>query len=295
MTSAIVNRLDRDADLTERAMAEYTAREDRELATLLSSERYSLFAGGKRIRPHLVLAFCRLFGGTEEAALPFACAVEMIHTYSLIHDDLPCMDDDDLRRGKPTNHKVYGYATALLAGDSLLTRSFGVAASNPYVNAECARAAVMALSDAAGAFGMIGGQIMDLAGETEEMAEDKLCRLHARKTGALISLSARLGCLAAGVEEDSEEMRVAIAYAERIGLAFQIVDDVLDGVGDEKTLGKSASDAKRNKTTFLSFYSAEQAKAYAAELTAQAVSCLAEYEGSEELTDLAVYLLGRDH
>ena len=161
----IVTRLAENAALVEKTLAALTARQDVDFAEELEAERYALLARAKRVRPTLVLEFCRLFGGKDEAALPFACAVEMIHTYSLIHDDLPCMDDDDMRRGRPTCHKVYGEATALLAGDGLLTRAFGVIASNTEVSADIAREAVLALSCAAGSFGMIGGQVMDLAGE----------------------------------------------------------------------------------------------------------------------------------
>jgi geranylgeranyl diphosphate synthase type II len=296
MTTDIKNRLTEAAALTEDALRAYMAREDEDIKTLLDSERYSLFAGGKRIRPFLTLEFCKLFGGDERAALPFAAAVEMIHTYSLIHDDLPCMDNDDLRRGKPTNHKVFGYSTALLAGDGLLTHAFGVAASNAYVESTAALAAVRALSDAAGEFGMIGGQIIDLYGEEERLSEEKLVKLHTLKTGALIKVSAKMGCLAAGCAEDSPEMAAALEYAARIGLAFQIIDDIMDVTVSEEVLGKSAgSDAENNKTTFMTYYSVDDAKAYATRLTAEAVSAIADYAGSETLTDLAAYLLDRDH
>ncbi len=296
MTTDIKNKLIASAKLTEDALAVYMQRDDEDIKTLLESERYSLFAGGKRIRPFLTLEFCKLFGGDERAALPFAAAVEMIHTYSLIHDDLPCMDDDDLRRGKPTNHKVFGYSTALLAGDGLLTRAFGVAASNPYVDSTAALSAVKALSDAAGEFGMIGGQVIDLYGEEERLSEKTLVKLHTLKTGALIKVSAQMGCLAAGFTEGSPEMEAALEYAAKIGLAFQIIDDIMDVTVSEEVLGKSAgSDAENNKTTFMTYYSVEDAKAYATSLTAEAVSAIADYAGSETLTDLAAYLLDRDH
>ncbi|MBQ8439041.1 MAG: polyprenyl synthetase family protein, partial [Clostridia bacterium] len=179
----------RDATMTEDAMRKYYT-EDEDLKPLLDSERYSLFAGGKRIRPMLALEFCRMFGGEDEAALPFACAVEMIHTYSLIHDDLPCMDNDDMRRGKPTNHKVFGESTALLAGDALLTGAFEAAASNRAVDAEVAVKAVAYLANCAGRYGMVGGQIMDLEGEHKKLSLDELLKLHSLKTGALISAAA---------------------------------------------------------------------------------------------------------
>lgn len=296
MTTDIKNKLTACAKLTEDALSAYMAKEDEDIKTLLESERYSLFAGGKRIRPFLTLEFCKLFGGEERAALPFAAAVEMIHTYSLIHDDLPCMDNDDLRRGKPTNHKVFGYSTALLAGDGLLTHAFGVAADNPYVDSAKALAAVKALSDAAGEFGMIGGQIIDLYGEKEKLSEEKLVKLHTLKTGALIKVCATMGCLAAGCEENSPEMAAALEYAAKIGLAFQIIDDIMDVTVSEEVLGKSAgSDAENGKTTFMTYYSVEDAKAYAAKLTAEAISAISDYAGSEVLTDLAAYLLDREN
>ncbi|MBE6531747.1 MAG: polyprenyl synthetase family protein [Ruminococcaceae bacterium] len=283
-----------DAELVNDVLRGYFARNDEDIKELLESERYSLFAGGKRIRPFLTLEFCKLFGGKAEAALPFGCALEMIHTYSLIHDDLPCMDDDDLRRGKPTNHKVFGYSTALLAGDALLTHAFGVAASNDLVESNAVAQAVKLLSEQAGEFGMVGGQIIDLAGESEKLSLDKLIKLHSMKTGALIRAACLMGVIAAGYPIDSEEAVSAAEYAEKIGLAFQIIDDILDATATEEELGKSVgSDAESNKTTFLSYYSAEEAYAYAGTLTAEAVSAISSYEGSEVLTDFAVYLLDR--
>ena len=295
MTQNIKEKLSASAKLTEAALAECFEEYDGDMGCVLDSEKYSLFAGGKRIRPFLVIEFCKLFGGDERAAVPFAAAIEMIHTYSLIHDDLPCMDNDDLRRGKPTNHKVFGYSTALLAGDALLTRAFGVAASNGNVDAKTALEAIKLLSDAAGDFGMIGGQIIDLEGEREKLSEEKLLKLHALKTGALIKVSAMMGCLAAGCAVDSPEMHAAIDYASGIGLAFQIIDDVIDVTVSEDILGKSGSDAENNKTTFMTYYSVEDAKAYAARLTAEAISAISDYSGSETLTDFAAYLLDRDH
>lgn len=283
-----------DAELVNDVLRGYFARNDEDIKELLESERYSLFAGGKRIRPFLTLEFCKLFGGSAEAALPFGCALEMIHTYSLIHDDLPCMDDDDLRRGKPTNHKVFGYSTALLAGDALLTHAFGVAAANEYVEHGAVNQAVRLLSEQAGEFGMVGGQIIDLAGESEKLSLDKLIKLHSMKTGALIRAACLMGVIAAGYPIDSGEAVSAAEYAEKIGLAFQIIDDILDATATEEELGKSVgSDAESNKTTFLSYYSAEEAYAYAGTLTAEAVSAISSYEGSEVLTDFAAYLLDR--
>lgn len=287
--------MDRDAKMTEHALREYYS-EDEALKSLLDAERYSLFAGGKRVRPLLTLEFCRMFGGSDEAALPFACAVEMIHTYSLIHDDLPCMDNDDLRRGKPTNHKVFGEAVALLAGDALLTGAFEAAASNRAVGAEISAKAVAYLANCAGRYGMVGGQIMDIEGEKKKLSLDELLRLHSLKTGALISAASVLGALAAGIGFSDQAMEKVVTYSENIGLAFQIVDDILDRTGDEKALGKPiGSDAENGKNTFLSFYSVEEAQFYADQLTREAVEAIRDYPGSEALCAFAEWLAARKH
>lgn len=294
MTDEILQLImNRDATMTEDAMRKYYTN-DQDIQILLDSEQYSLFAGGKRIRPMLTLAFCRLFGGEDAAALPFACAVEMIHTYSLIHDDLPCMDNDEMRRGKPTNHKVYGETTALLAGDSLLTGAFEVAASNTVAGAEISAKAVAYLASCAGRYGMIGGQIMDLEGEKKKLSLDQLLKLHSLKTGALISAAAVMGALAAGVDFQDGRMEDVVTYAENIGLAFQIVDDVLDRIGDSKELGKNVgSDAANEKNTFLSFYSVDEAKFYAERLTREAIHAIQKYDDSEVLCALAEWLASR--
>ena len=289
----LTERLAANAALVEATLAALTAEEDADFATELAAERYSLFSRAKRIRPTLVLEFCRLFGGRDEAALPFAAAVEMVHTYSLIHDDLPCMDDDDLRRGRPTCHKAFGEATALLAGDGLLTRAFGALATAP-VSGDAVRAAVAALSRAAGSFGMIGGQVMDLDGEGKELPLEKLLKLHANKTGALLAVCAELGCLAAGLAADDPRTAAAKAFAKGIGLAFQIVDDVLDVTSDAATLGKNiGSDAKCQKTTFLTYFSVEEALAYAARVTQEAKSAIGALTGSAILCELADALAKR--
>ena len=287
-------RMAENAHRTEKALAEYFQIKDKDLQIILDAQVYSLMAGGKRIRPFLVNEICRMLGGEEKASMPFACAVEMIHTYSLIHDDLPCMDDDDLRRGKPTNHKVFGYANALLAGDALLTRAFGVAAANPHVDRAVSAEAVRLLSEKAGDMGMIGGQIIDLRGETERLDFDTLLRLHRLKTGALIECSAMLGALAAGLMPYSAESKAVTAYAEKIGLAFQVIDDILDATGSVEELGKNiGSDTENHKTTFLSYFSLEDAKVYAERLTEEAIMELPEGDRSEILQQLAIYLLKR--
>ena len=265
-------------------------------AVLPEAQRYSLLAGGKRIRPVLTLAFCELFGGVAENALPYACALEMIHTYSLIHDDLPCMDDDDLRRGRPTNHKVYGEAVALQAGDALLTDAFVLAAENPHLSPATNARAVAMLARAAGSYGMVGGQVLDLMGERAQTRPDlaTLKLMHRLKTGALIRVAATLGALAAGVSETDARMADAIAYAEGIGEVFQIVDDILDVTGDAASLGKTpGSDAAQGKTTTLSYMSIEDAFAHAARCNACACRAIDKYENNGFLVELAVRLLNR--
>lgn len=261
---------------------------------LYEAQRYSLLSGGKRIRPSLVIESCRMLGGNVEAAIPFAEAVEMIHTYSLIHDDLPCMDDDDMRRGNPTCHKVYGEAMATLAGDGLLTDAFSVCVMNPHVTGDCAATAVALLSGAAGSFGMVRGQVTDLYGESHKLTEEQLVELHLGKTGAMICVSVQLGALAAGIAPNDERVEKLTAFAQRIGLAFQIIDDILDATASEEVLGKSVgSDKDKNKTTFLSFFTVEQARAQAEEMTVSAIKQIADIEGSERLIALALYLCDR--
>ena len=268
---------------------------DPELDTLYSAMRYSALAGGKRIRPHLVLEFCRLFGGDESAALPFAAAIEFVHSSSLIHDDMPCMDNDDYRRGRLTCHKVYGEDIALLAGDALMTKGYETAAKNALVPPASALEAATLLITLAGSEGMMGGQQIDLCSEGKKIDFDTLLKMHALKTGALIRTAALLGCIAAGVPAGDTRRADAETYAAGVGLAFQIIDDVLDVIGDEKTLGKHThADAEENKTTFLSFMSVDEAKAYAARETEKAIAAVAKYGGAEHLVALAEYLLERN-
>ena len=260
--------------------------------TLYKAMEYSTMCGGKRIRPFLVIEFCKLFGGSADAAMPYACALEMIHTFSLIHDDLPCMDNDDMRRGKPTNHKVFGEAPALLAGDALVFSAFECASSNEHVSAENKLKAVRELALASGADGMCEGQMIDIESEGKKLSFDELLNLHAHKTGALIRTAAKLGVIAAGGDENA--LKSADAYGAGIGLAFQIIDDILDKYGSTEELGKPVgSDAKNEKTTFLSFMSAEEAKVYAKKVTAEACAAISGYENSKTLIDLAEMLLNR--
>ena len=262
-------------------------------ADLYDAMNYSLLAGGKRIRPILTLETCRMCGGDPEAAMPFACAVEMIHTYSLIHDDLPCMDDDDLRRGRPTNHKVYGEATAVLAGDGLLTAAFETVLDR-WEGLEPARVleALRCLGEAAGARGMVGGQILDMAGEGRALTLPDVEELQRLKTGALISAAAEIGCILAGGSGD--DRKAVRRYAHKLGLAFQIRDDMLDVEGDAAVLGKATgSDARDEKTTFVTMKGLESCAQLVAGLTAEAEGALSPFGHPEFLIDLARALADR--
>jgi geranylgeranyl diphosphate synthase type II len=247
-------------------------------ATIHRAVRYSLFAGGKRIRPALVIAAGEAVGGTRGDLMPLACAVEMIHTYSLIHDDLPAMDDDDLRRGKPTSHKVFGEAVAILAGDALLTRAFHLMAEVPqggddlHVRRRVRATAI--LGEACGTTGLIGGQVMDLESEGEAIDAEALERLHRAKTGALLSACVRGGAILGGAGE--EQLERLARYASAIGLAFQVVDDVLDATEDAAHLGKTAGkDEAAHKATYVSVHGLEKARALAASLRQEALDAVA--------------------
>lgn len=223
---------------------------DQPQKTLFDAMRYSLLAGGKRLRPIFVFDFCRMCGGDWRQAAPFAAAVEMIHTYSLIHDDLPCMDNDDYRRGKLTNHKVYGEATAVLAGDALLTAAFTQLAKAPY-SAETRIRAVEILSECAGELGMVGGQVLDMSSEERQCTEQEVLDIQSRKTGALIRAACQLGVLAGSATE--EQLNSAGSFADHLGLAFQIRDDMLDVIGNAEEMGKSiGTDTVKN--TFVQLY-----------------------------------------
>ncbi len=246
--------------------------------------KYSLGIGGKRIRPVLLLEFCRACGGEVEKAIPFAVALEMIHTYSLVHDDLPCMDNDDMRRGMPSCHIKYGEEYALLAGDGLLTRAFGVIAQSEAAksNPVCAVEAISILSDLAGVEGMIGGQTVDLMNEGKKASIETLEVMDRLKTGALIVSAARLGCLVAGA--DKEKTEAAVTFCEKIGHAFQIIDDILDVVGDEKELGKPiGSDGESDKSTYVSLLGLEKSTEYAEKLTDEAIEALSVFDEEGKL------------
>ena len=255
---------------------------------------YSLSIGGKRIRPILVLEFARVCGGSFEDALAFAAALEMVHTYSLIHDDLPCMDNDDMRRGMPSCHIRYGYEYALLAGDGLLTGAFGVIADSEIgkKNPAAALKAVSLLSSLAGANGMIGGQVIDLKNENRNADLETIQKMDELKTGALIKCAALLGCVSAGADE--EKIKAAEIYAQKIGQAFQIVDDILDVTGDEKNLGKPiGSDKESGKSTYYTLLGLEKAQETADRLTDEAVEALSVFGDEAEFLKNLAYMLSK--
>lgn len=263
---------------------------------IFDSVRYSAENGGKRIRPYLALEVCRMLDGNDSDALILGAAIEFIHTYSLIHDDLPCMDNDDLRRGKPTNHKVYGDAVATLAGDALLTYAFEYIAKSG-LNADVKLEAVKCLSENAGIYGMIGGQVLDMMGEASPLDKNEHLKMNALKTGCLIRCAAHFGVLAAKntVEVDDGVDNDIDVYASSVGLAFQIKDDLLDVYGDEKIFGKPVgSDAQNGKTTFLTVYTVSEAEKKARELTEKAVAAVKNYKNNEKLVELAYMLLERN-
>ena len=257
---------------------------------LFEAMRYSLLAGGKRIRPVLVLEFCRLCGGDWQKALPFAAAIEMVHTYSLIHDDLPCMDNDDYRRGRLTNHKVFGEAEAILAGDALLTAAFDTAA-HADASAEARVSAIGILASCAGEKGMVGGQILDMEGEKKQLDEQGVQDIHSRKTGALIAAACCMGVAAAG--GTAKQMDAANRYAQALGLAFQIRDDMLDVLGDASKLGKAVH-ADGSKNTFVSVYGLDACGKWIAEENAKAMEALQVFSDTAFLTELTSQLASRE-
>jgi geranylgeranyl diphosphate synthase, type II len=276
------------AAITNEALRAYVQTWQDVPQTLYDAIVYSLMAGGKQLRPALCLGAAELVGGDDAVALPTACALEMIHTYSLIHDDLPCMDNDDLRRGKPTSHRVYGEAMAVLAGDGLLTMAFDLLASteNPRVIREVAQAA--------GVAGMVGGQAMDLLAENTPLSLDDLQRLHAAKTGALIRASVRSGAILAGACD--ADLAAFTAFGENLGLAFQIADDVLDVIGTESRMGKRAGgDAARAKSTYPALVGLDQAQRLGAGAVVRAIEALEPLGARADIfRDLARYVMSRD-
>ena len=257
---------------------------------IFEAANYSLLAGGKRLRPIFVMDFCRMCGGEPEDALPLAVAIEMVHTYSLIHDDLPCMDNDDYRRGRLTNHKVYGEGMALLAGDTLLTDAFSVAVRVKLPKPESVALAVGVLSECAGSLGMIGGQVLDILSEERQCTEQEVLDIQSRKTGALIRAACVLGVIAGGGSEMQQQ--AAAKFASLLGLAFQIRDDILDVIGDARELGK-ATGMDGEKNTFVRLYGIEKCVALVKEYTEQAVACLDAFRDTEDMRLLAESLTER--
>jgi len=256
---------------------------------LFEAMEYSLLAGGKRLRPVFAFEFCRLCGEDWKKAAPFAAAIEMIHTYSLIHDDLPCMDNDDFRRGRPTNHKVFGEAMAVLAGDALLTDAFAVASAAQLAGSAMADA-VGVLAECAGSLGMVGGQVLDIMSEERILSEQEVLDIQSRKTGALIRAACAMGALAGGCSE--AQFDAACQFAAGLGLAFQIRDDMLDVIGTQEEMGKGiGTDAAKN--TFVRLYGLEKCEQLVQKYTDYAVDALSAFEDREFLVQLARSLTQR--
>ncbi len=281
-------------DLVNQALNHYTKPLENKQKTIYDAMRYSLLDGGKRVRPVMVLACEELFS-EQQASLPYACALEMIHAYSLIHDDLPCMDDDALRRGRPTNHIVYGEAMAVLAGDALLTNAFSVILNHSKQEPLQLLKALSVLAGAAGTEGMIGGQVIDMQSEGKAVDAETIMQMHLHKTGALIVAAAKLGAIAGG--GSSEDVLRLGRFAENLGLAFQIKDDILDVEGDEALLGKkTGADKEQKKTTFITLYGLTQSKELLEKYTQKAKEELLYYgEKADFLLSLSDYLLKREY
>ena len=257
---------------------------------LFESMEYSLLAGGKRLRPGLAMEFCRLCGGDPRQALPFAAAVEMIHTYSLIHDDLPSMDNDDFRRGRPTNHKVYGEAMAILAGDALLTDAFMVASTAQLTDPKDMAFAIGMLAECAGSLGMVGGQVLDIGSEERLLTEQEVIDIQTRKTGALINAACVLGAVAGGGSE--EQIDAAARFAAGLGLAFQIRDDMLDVIGTQEEMGKGVG-TDETKNTFVRLYGLEKCEELVRTYTSYAIDALNSFEDTDYVIALAKSLTDR--
>jgi len=282
--------------IVDAALQEYVPEPDGFTSELIKAMRYSLFAGGKRLRPILCMAGAEAVGGSERAVLPVACALELIHTYSLIHDDLPVMDDDDLRRGKPTNHKVFGEPIALLAGDGLLTEAFSLMTS-PDLSARISPSillrAIRLIARAAGHEGMVGGQTVDIQWEGKKTDYAIVNFMHTHKTGALISAAVASGAVLGGANES--RLKSITSYGENIGLAFQISDDILDIEGDTKTMGKRVgADEEKGKMTYPAVLGLDRSKTIQSDLVQSAVEDLREFAGeAEPLRQIARYIIER--
>lgn len=275
----------------EQYLTDYFSRFESEPQQILfEAQKYSLLASGKRLRPIFAFEFCRLCGSDWKQAAPFAGAIEMIHTYSLIHDDLPCMDNDDYRRGRLTNHKVYGEALAVLAGDALLTDAFALAATAQLPNPSDLALAISVLAENAGSFGMVGGQVLDILSEERVCSEQEVLDIQSRKTGALINAACVLGAIAGGANQ--EQIQAAAGFAGCLGLAFQIRDDMLDVIGTSSELGKSVgTDAEKN--TFVRLYGLEKCEELVQKYTDAAISHLHIFDNTDDLIALAQSLTTR--
>ncbi|MCH5195135.1 MAG: polyprenyl synthetase family protein [Oscillospiraceae bacterium] len=293
----VKEQLEEYAQMTEEALERYIPSTDCLQKSVIEAARYSLSAGGKRIRPALVMEFCRVCGGEPETALPVACAIEMMHTFSLIHDDLPCMDNDDLRRGKPSCHKAFGEATALLAGDALAIMPFEIIAKaglKKTISENAALKISVMLGELAGFGGMIGGQTIDLENEHKQPPVAEILEMYRMKTGALLEFCCKAGCVAA--DAGAKEQLAAGSFGQRLGLAFQITDDILDITSDEKTLGKPiGSDRENEKYTYVSAVGLDKAKERVNTLTAQAKEMLSDFSDTEFLSELADMLSKRNN
>ncbi|EQI10637.1 polyprenyl synthetase family protein [Clostridioides difficile] len=285
------------ASFVEKVLKEYMPKEEGNQKTVIEAMNYSLSAGGKRLRPILTLEACKIVGGNEDEAIPFAIAIEMIHTYSLIHDDLPALDNDDLRRGRPTNHKVYGEAMGILAGDALLNYAFEVmlAGSINKENPEKYLKAINEIAKGAGIYGMIGGQVVDVESENKQIEKEKLDYIHMNKTAAMM-----VGCMRAGATiggANSEQKEEITKYAKNIGLSFQIVDDILDIVGDEAKLGKKVgSDIENHKSTYPSLLGLDKSKEIAHNLIDEAKKSIEKLSDDVDfLKGLAEYIIDREY
>ena len=275
----------------EKYLGDYYARFQNEpQKPLFEAMEYSLLAGGKRLRPIFAFEFCRMCGADWKKAAPFAAAVEMIHTYSLIHDDLPSMDNDDFRRGRPTNHKVYGEAMAILAGDALLTDAFAVAALAEVRDLNAMRDAIGILSECAGSLGMVGGQVLDIMSEHRELTEQEVLDIQTRKTGCLINAACALGAIAGGASE--EQFDAACQFAAGIGLAFQIRDDMLDVIGTQEEMGKGVG-TDEAKNTFVRLYGLKKCEELVQKYTDYALAALNTFDDTEYMTALAKSLTER--
>lgn len=291
-------KLKKLALLVEKNLGRYISEKHECPPEIYKAAKYSLFAGGKRLRPILTLLAAKACGYTYADVMPAACAMEMIHTYSLIHDDLPAMDNDDFRRGKPTSHKVFGEAVAILAGDALLTRAFEcvmMCSKNKKIKAENVILAAAEIANGAGMKGMIGGQVIDITSEGRKLSPAALDYLHKCKTGALIRASVVSGAILCGA--DKKTVAAFGAYGEKIGLAFQIVDDMLDVTGDEKKMGKKVGkDAGALKSTYPSIYGLKASAEKASKLTLEACDILGKINGdTDDLKQLAILFTKRNH